>query len=146
MRRVGIIATAVLLSACQQTGEDAEFWSDLRHYADTLFEPKPRQGVRVVKGEAQPLAAQAVRSAPKSALSPKPKSTIIKTSKMVTKRINTTACNDADDWYLDGYRVGKSFPSQRKIMYQQRANYCKNNIPARFKTNWESGYQMGRTS
>ncbi|STY61029.1 Uncharacterised protein [Mannheimia haemolytica] len=26
-----------------------------------------------------------------------------------TKRINTMACQDNDDWYLDGYRVGKSF-------------------------------------
>lgn len=41
-----------------------------------------------------------------------------------TKRINTTECNDADDWYLDGFRVGKSFHSQKTEMLQQRMHFA----------------------
>lgn len=62
------------------------------------------------------------------------------------KRINTTECNDADDWYLDGYRVGKSFALQKTEMFQQRVNYCRytaNKLPNAFKRNWEKGYAIG---
>lgn len=64
-----------------------------------------------------------------------------------TKRINTTQCLDADDWYLDGFRVGKSFKTQKVAMYAQRVKFCqptlKKEALKRFKQNWESGYQVG---
>lgn len=68
------------------------------------------------------------------------------TNKTVTKRINTTQCHDSDDWYLDGYRVGKSFSSQSHQMYQQRLNYCgysTASLPATFKNNWQRGFKRG---
>ncbi|KAE9539098.1 hypothetical protein HT665_02195 [Ursidibacter maritimus] len=63
-----------------------------------------------------------------------------------TKRINTTDCKDSDDWYLDGYRVGKSFTQQKNEMFNQRVNYCQFSIkqlPSHFKSNWERGFNIG---
>lgn len=68
------------------------------------------------------------------------------TTQFSHKRINTTECKDADDWYLDGYRVGKSFSAQKTEMLQQRANYCRytvNKLPSQFKRNWEKGFTIG---
>lgn len=62
------------------------------------------------------------------------------------KRINTTECKDSDDWYLDGYRVGKSFSTQKNEMFQQRVNYCRytaSTLPSQFKRQWEKGYAVG---
>ncbi|OOH92119.1 hypothetical protein BMT54_00925 [Pasteurellaceae bacterium 15-036681] len=62
------------------------------------------------------------------------------------KRINTTECGDADDWYLDGYRVGRSFTDQKNQMFEQRVNYCNNakeKLPQNFKANWETGFRVG---
>lgn len=80
-----------------------------------------------------------------------PKTSVIKPkvteSKTTTQRINTTACQDPDDWYLDGYRVGKSFAHQKAQMLQQRLNYCHyngTNIPSHFKTNWQRGFNIGK--
>ncbi|MDH2997923.1 hypothetical protein A1D22_01070 [Pasteurellaceae bacterium LFhippo2] len=61
------------------------------------------------------------------------------------KRINTTECNDSDDWYLDGYRVGKSFKAHKQKMFEERVTYCNygNKLPKQFKTNWETGFKVG---
>ncbi|QGM80620.1 hypothetical protein [Otariodibacter oris] len=62
------------------------------------------------------------------------------------KRINTTDCKDADDWYLDGYRVGKSFSTQKKEMLDQRLGFChltSKKLPKKFRTNWEKGFSVG---
>lgn len=115
------------LSAC--TADTQEFWDDL----GKTFEPnKPRQAVSVTKGY------------------PEPKGNYTHTTKKVAKtqlvahgRINTTACNDLDDWYLDGFRVGKSFRSQRNVMFQQRVAYCKGSGPLGYQKNWERGFQVG---
>ncbi|MDU5823262.1 MAG: hypothetical protein E6Z67_08505 [Haemophilus parainfluenzae] len=40
------------------------------------------------------------------------------------KRLNTTVCHDKDDWYLDGYRVGKDFQAQSQSQLNKRINYC----------------------
>lgn len=64
----------------------------------------------------------------------------------ITKRINTTECGDLDDWYLDGYRVGKSFTSQKSQMFYQRLSYCQLtsvNIPHSFKASWDRGFAVG---
>ncbi|OOS00579.1 hypothetical protein B0187_01355 [Haemophilus paracuniculus] len=64
-----------------------------------------------------------------------------------TKRINTTQCLDADDWYLDGFRVGKSFKAQKTAMYAQRVKFCqptlKKGALKQFKQHWENGYRVG---
>lgn len=61
-----------------------------------------------------------------------------------TKRINTTECNDADDWYLDGFRVGKSSHSQKTEMLQQRMQFCQlSKLPQSYKQNWERGFAVG---
>lgn len=70
-----------------------------------------------------------------------------KENKVYTKRINTTECQDSDDWYLDGYRVGKSFKTQKQEMLQQRASYCGytlKSLPTKFKANWERGFNIGK--
>ena len=36
------------------------------------------------------------------------------------KRLNTTVCHDKDDWYLDGYRVGKDFQAQSQSQLNNR--------------------------
>ncbi|QLB18806.1 hypothetical protein [Mannheimia granulomatis] len=69
--------------------------------------------------------------------------------KVTTKRINTTACKDSDDWYLDGYRVGKSFQTQKLRMLQQRSEYCGYNVkqlPAQYRSNWDRGFLIGTKS
>ncbi|MGY4674895.1 hypothetical protein ACWIVU_04790 [Ursidibacter arcticus] len=70
----------------------------------------------------------------------------LSSSNIPTKRINTTDCKDSDDWYLDGYRVGKSFTQQKNEMFNQRVNYCQFSIkklPNQFKSNWERGFNVG---
>lgn len=64
------------------------------------------------------------------------------------KRINTTQCQDSDDWYIDGYRVGKSFANQKQKMFQSRLNQCNystKSIPTYFVEEWERGFQKGRS-
>ena len=68
---------------------------------------------------------------------------VLQSKQMAHGRINTTACNDLDDWYLDGFRVGKSFRSQRNVMFQQRVAYCKGSGPLGYQKNWERGFQVG---
>lgn len=68
---------------------------------------------------------------------------------VVNKRINTTACLDSDDWYLDGYRVGKSFRGQKNQMLQQRSQYCGYSVkglPTEYLHNWERGFRIGTKS
>lgn len=114
------------LSAC--TADTQEFWDDL----GKTFEPnKPRQAVNVTKGYPEP----------KGNYTHTTKKT--KTQQIAHGRINTTACNDLDDWYLDGFRVGKSFRSQRNSMFQQRVAYCKGSGPIGYQKNWERGFQVG---
>lgn len=65
---------------------------------------------------------------------------------VVNKRINTTACKDSDDWYLDGYRVGKSFRAQKNQMLEQRSRYCGYNVkelPSHYYHNWDRGFRIG---
>ncbi len=86
-----------------------------------------RQGVAVVNGDGR---------APIS----------ISHNNVTHKRINTTECQDSDDWYLDGYRVGKSFSTQKTQMLHQRIGYCQlslKTLPKQFKLNWERGFTVG---
>lgn len=115
------------LSAC--TADTQEFWDDL----GKTFEPnKPRQAVSVTKGYPEPKGNY-------THITKK----VAKTQQIAHGRINTTACNDLDDWYLDGFRVGKSFRSQRNVMFQQRVAYCKGSGPLGYQKNWERGFQVG---
>lgn len=63
------------------------------------------------------------------------------------KRINTMVCHDKDDWYLDGYRVGKSFRTYQQKLLKQRTVYCekqtKQPISAGLLKAWQKGYQQG---
>lgn len=75
-----------------------------------------------------------------------PMSTLSSHNSVMTKRINTTECQDSDDWYLDGYRVGKSFSTQKTQMLQQRMGFCRlslETLPQQFKSNWERGFAVG---
>lgn len=72
-----------------------------------------------------------------------------KMKKPLTKRIQVTAsqCAEYDDWYLDGYRTGKTFRTEKTEMLNARLTHCekllKKRTPANFKENWEAGYQSG---
>lgn len=108
------------------------------------FEKPEGVAVKVVDSHGEEYAKY-TKKAPKPAPTPK----VAKQEKPTTKRINTTACQDSDDWYLDGYRVGKSFSAQKQQMLQQRLNYChysSSNVPTQFKTNWQRGFNVGRKS
>lgn len=59
-----------------------------------------------------------------------------------TKRLNTVACQDVDDWYLDGYRVGKDFPTYREDQLNQRVRFCGDTTAAQREA-WENGYSIG---
>lgn len=70
-------------------------------------------------------------------------------NRVINRRINTTACKDSDDWYLDGYRVGKSFRAQKIQMLEQRSQYCGYNskqLPSQYRTNWDRGFLIGTKS
>lgn len=65
---------------------------------------------------------------------------------IITKRINTTQCKDVDDWYLDGYRVGISFHTEKQKMLQQRSAYCGytlSSLPVKYRKIWEQGFGVG---
>ncbi|WP_077418085.1 hypothetical protein [Rodentibacter rarus] len=62
-----------------------------------------------------------------------------------TKRLNTADCYDTDDWYLDGFRVGKTFSAYQQSLLQQRINYCQQygSISSELKSAWMQGYKKG---
>lgn len=108
----------------------------LSQFSDLFTPSTSGTAVKVVKGTPQVYSPQdqSKHSAPK------PVQTTVS-----NRRINTTECKDADDWYLDGYRVGKSFSSQKEQMLQQRMNFCKiPHLSAQFQQNWERGFAIGK--
>ncbi|WP_077581550.1 hypothetical protein [Rodentibacter caecimuris] len=62
-----------------------------------------------------------------------------------TKRLNTADCNDVDDWYLDGFRVGKTFSAYQQSLLQQRISYCQQygGVSNGLKSAWMQGYKKG---
>jgi uncharacterized lipoprotein PM1897 len=40
------------------------------------------------------------------------------------KRLNTAACADKDDWYLDGYTVTQKHPQYKEKLLKQRIDFC----------------------
>ena len=56
------------------------------------------------------------------------------------KCLNTAACHDKDDWYLDGYRVGKDFQAQSQSQLNKRINFCGRRIPEELRTAWFNGF------
>lgn len=58
------------------------------------------------------------------------------------KRLNTIACHDRDDWYLDGYRVGKDFPEYSQSQLAQRVQFCGSLSQAQRST-WLDGFEAG---
>lgn len=102
------------------------------------------QGVAVKTTESHSAEYQDyIKNAPRST-EPKPAKV---SNRIETRRINTTECHDRDDWYLDGYRVGKSFTAQKQQMFQQRVSYCRfttATLPTQFKQNWERGFAKGK--
>lgn len=129
--KLSLICTASLLTACQ-AAED--------FFTENFKQPENKP-VAVVKTHS-PDYERYTKSQPQIT-----KKTRNQTANQpTTKRINTTQCRDSDDWYIDGYRVGKSFAKQRQQMYQQRLNYCGYTLatlPNNFKTNWQRGFNQG---
>lgn len=130
-----LLSATMILSACQQVLDDL-----------SEFNKEPaRVPVKVVKNHSADYERY-TRNQPKAS---QPKSQNHTSNKVITKRINTTQCGDSDDWYLDGFRVGKSFRHQKEEMFQQRLNYCNyrvQSMPSQFKANWERGFRIGLKS
>ncbi|MDG4948519.1 hypothetical protein NYR72_08270 [Actinobacillus equuli subsp. haemolyticus] len=124
-----------LLSACGSVDTETVL-EDLGNLGK-LFEAEERQGVQVTKGYPEPKALTYAQR------QKQPKN--LEKQTVTNGRINTTQCKDADDWYLDGYRVGYSFTAQKETMYQQRVNYCKGMLSNanQFQQNWEKGFKVG---
>ena len=40
------------------------------------------------------------------------------------KKLNLARCDDADDWYLDGYATARSFPNHKEKLYNVVKNLC----------------------
>lgn len=131
MRKIYLsgLACIFFLSGCSQERE--ALWKALDKTLHQQAQP-----VRVTKGYPEPKGNYPVNKKTQSTQT----ATVVTTQH---KRINTTACNDLDDWYLDGFRVGKSFRSQRNSMFQQRVAYCKGSGPIGYQKNWERGFQVG---
>ncbi|OOS01569.1 hypothetical protein B0186_03225 [Canicola haemoglobinophilus] len=66
------------------------------------------------------------------------------------KRINTAECQDIDDWYLDGFRIGKSFPEYKQKMLQQRIAFCENftamKVSNTLINSWEDGFNNNKSN
>lgn len=60
------------------------------------------------------------------------------------KRLNTAVCHDKDDWYLDGYRVGKDFPEYSQNQLNQRIQFCGRATSAQ-RNAWFDGFNAGNS-
>ena len=58
------------------------------------------------------------------------------------KRLNTIACHDRDDWYLDGYRVGKDYAEYSQSQLNQRIRYC-GGVTSAQRSAWLDGFHSG---
>ncbi|AHG86510.1 hypothetical protein F544_12820 [Bibersteinia trehalosi USDA-ARS-USMARC-190] len=129
--KLSLIYSAALLTGCQS----------LETFLAENFKQPENKPVAVVKTHS-PDYERYLRTQPQAVATVHNK----QTAKPTTKRINTTQCRDSDDWYIDGYRVGKSFANQQQQMYQQRLNYCgytAASLPTHFKQNWQRGFHQG---
>lgn len=128
------ITMPCLLSGCGSVDAQTAL-EDLSHLGK-LFQVEERQGVQVTNGYPAPKASLDLQ---------RQRSKASEKQTVMHGRINTTQCKDADDWYLDGYRVGSSFTAQKETMYQQRVNYCKGTLSNanQFQQNWEKGFKVG---
>lgn len=148
LRMVLLLALPFSLSACGNADLDTVL-EDLGNL-DKLFKPEERQGVRVTKGYSQPefqsYETVSNKKGKDNQRNRNSKEKMPQTTTVVTKRLNTAQCTEPDDWYLDGYRVGKSFTAQKNMMYEQRVNYCRGQISNvhQYRQNWESGFRYGK--
>ena len=128
-KTIGLSAMILTLSAC--SSNDFASFEDIHE----IFRPTTSgTAVKVVKGTPQVYTPQKQEKVSRKTAY----------TQVSTKRINTTQCKDNDDWYLDGYRVGKSFSSQKQQMLQERMSFCNmNGLSAEFKHNWERGFAIG---
>ncbi len=58
------------------------------------------------------------------------------------KRLNIAACNDIDDWYLDGFGVGQKHAAYKQKILAQRIAYCGKVEKAAIQA-WEDGFKKG---
>ena len=131
-----LLLSLLFLTSC--THETQALWED---FTEGFNHDPEREPVKVVKGYSGEAQANFNKGTAKTAkISKFPAS---KTAVIGHQRINTTVCNDLDDWYLDGFRVGKSFRTQKTEMFQKRTQYCQGKLPNAHRTYWENGYQIG---
>ncbi|HGO5856393.1 Uncharacterised protein [Mannheimia haemolytica] len=133
MKFLKYLCCLVLLTGCKSLEQFEEDWfssaESANRHSSVKITAKKEQAVRM-----------------KPSIEAAQNKTKIVNQTVVNKRINTTACKDSDDWYLDGYRVGKSFRTQKNQMLQQRSQYCGYNVkdlPSHYYHNWERGFRIG---
>lgn len=129
-----VTACGLFLTACHSTQPTTHLTQQFEQVAN-FFKPSTQgTAVKVVKGTPEVFYTQSQKKK-----MPYPTATTVS-----TKRINTTECKNSDDWYLDGFRVGKSFHSQKTEMLQQRMHFCQlSQLPQSYKQNWERGFAVG---
>ena len=133
------VCTALFLTAC--TAETEEMWTDFTEGFRHNPERKPTRVAQGYSGESQ--ASFNKGNTISGNVRHHKQIVRTKTTMIGHQRIDTTQCNDLDDWYLDGFRVGKSFRSQKTEMFQKRIQYCQGKLPNAHRTYWENGYQIG---
>ena len=59
------------------------------------------------------------------------------------KRLNTADCGDLDDWYLDGYRVARTYAAYYQTLLAQRVQFCRSQgiVGSRFQAQWLQGFR-----
>lgn len=60
------------------------------------------------------------------------------------KKLNLARCDDADDWYLDGYATARSFPNHKEKLYNARVQYCKKfmTVEQQYIDQWNEGFNV----
>lgn len=136
-----LLCFPLFLTAC--TSETQAMWEDFTEGFKHDPERVPAKVAQGYSGEAQARFNKGTAVGANGAKMPKSATKVAKTTVVGHQRINTTACNDLDDWYLDGFRVGKSFRSQKAEMFQKRTQYCQGKLPNAYQNYWENGFQIG---
>ena len=59
------------------------------------------------------------------------------------KRLNTADCSDLDDWYLDGYRVARTYAAYYQTLLAQRVQFCRSQgiVGSHFQAQWLQGFR-----
>lgn len=60
------------------------------------------------------------------------------------QKLNLARCDDASDWYLDGYATARSFPNHKEKLYNARVQYCEKfvTVEQHYIDQWNEGFDI----